>query len=116
MRWAVWLGPGRHVLQDGSATVKRKCKGNPASQQQKRANTHAHTQASTQTMDNPVDLRGPDILTSIPQAMALSLKHDTQTQTQTQTHKHTDTDTQTQDLDPKLAAMLLLGRAGNTML
>ena len=67
-------------------------------------------------MDNPVDLRGPDILTSIPQAMALSLKHDTQTQTQTQTHKHTDTDTQTQDLDPKLAAMLLLGRAGNTML
>jgi len=69
-------------------------------------------------MDNPVDLRGPDILTSIPQAMALSLKHDTQTQTQThtQTHKHTDTNTQTQDLDPKLAAMLLLGRAGNTML
>ena len=110
------------MLQDGSATVKRKCKRNPASQQQKRANTHAHTQASTQTMDNPVDLRGPNILTSIPQAMALSLKHDTQTQTQTQTHtdtqthKHTDTDTQTQDLDPKLAAMLLLGRAGNTML
>ena len=71
-------------------------------------------------MDNPVDLRGPDILTSIQQAMALSLKHDTQTQTQTQTHtqthKHTDTDTQTQDLDPKLAAMLLLGRAGKPML
>ena len=108
------------MLQDGSATVKRKCKRNPEGQQQKRANTHAHTQASTQTMDNPVDLRGPNILTSIPQAMALSLKHDTQTQTQTQTHtqthRHTDTDTQTQDLDPKLAAMLLLGRAGNTML
>ena len=91
MGWAVRLGPGRHVLHDGSASVKRKCKRNPEGQQQKRANTHAHTQASTQTMDNPVDRRGPDILTSIQQAMALSLKHDTQTQTQTQTH----TDTQT---------------------
>ena len=69
-------------------------------------------------MDNPVDLRGPDILTSIQQAMALSLKHDTQTQTQTQTHTDTQTHRHryTQDLDPKLAAMLLLGRAGNTML